>query len=300
MLPPPELGSTDGAATQTITDELMRCLVVGGTGLVGSHLMAACEEHRFATLGTAYSRPPADFAALDVRDPDVVMELVADYQPDVTFYAAASDLPAAGAANVAAAVARHGGTLTYIGGDEVFGASPTARKETHTVAPASVQGHVQAASEAAIRAALPGRHLILRSSAVFGINDDLVAGWVRTWEAGLTVHAVADRDFQPTFAPDLAEAAVELVKTRHAGIVHVVGPDRHTEFTFARLACHILGHDTDLVQPTAGMSDRPARVHLDRFQLRGLLGPNIVRSTADGLRAVRTGQHCRPTVRLAA
>lgn len=278
----------------------MRCLVVGGTGLVGSHLLTACEDRRYATLGTAYTRPPADFAALDVRDADAVRELVADYQPDVTFYAAAADLPATGPANVAAAVARHGGTLTFVGGDEVFGECPTARKETHAVAPASVPGHVQAAAEAAIRAALPGRHLILRTSAVFGTGGDRVAGWVRAWQAGLTVNAATDRDLQPTFAPDLADVAVELVKARHAGVVHVVGPDRHTEFTFARLACHVLGHDTDLVQPAAGTTDRPARVHLDRFQLRGLLGPNAVRSAADGLRAVRAARHVRPAVRLAA
>ena len=275
----------------------MRCLVVGGTGLVGSHLMSACADRRYATLGTAYTRPPADFAALDVRDADAATELIADYQPDVTFYAA----PAAGAGNVAAAVARHGGTLTYVGGDEVFGECPAARNEVHAVAPTNDRGREQAAAEAAIRAALPGRHLILRASGAFGTDGgDALAGWVRSWTRGEAVEAATDRDLQPTFAPDLADVALELVKARHAGVVHVVGPDRHTAFTFARLACHVLGYDTDLVRAVAGGCDRPGRVNLDRFQLRGLLGPKAVRGAADGLRAVRAARHVRPAVRLAA
>jgi dTDP-4-dehydrorhamnose reductase len=281
----------------------MRCLVVGGTGVIGSHLLAACGDRRYATLGTGYRRPPADFAPLDVRDADAVTELVADYQPDATFFAAGgpAGVQAAGAANVSAAVARHGGTLLFVGGDEVFGDCPAARNEGHPVAPANGRGREQAAAEAAVRAALPGRHLILRAGWAFGPGGgDALAGWARRWAAGEVVEAAADRDGQPTFAPDLAEAAVELVKARHAGTVHVTGPDRHTEFTFARLACHVLGYDADLVQPVAGTCDRPARVHLCRAALRRLLGAKAVRGTADGLRAVRAARHLAPALARAA
>ena len=271
----------------------MRCLVVGGTGLVGSHLLAACSDRRYATLGTAYTRPPADFAALDVRDADAVNELLADYQPDVTFLATATS----GAANLASAVARHGGTLVSVGGDEVFGECPAARNEAHAVAPRNARGRAQAAAETAIRAALPDRHLILRSSLAFGTDGgDQLADWMRSWDRDQPVEAATDRDIQPTFAPDFADVALELVKAGQTGTVHVVGPDRHTHFTFARLACHVLGYDCDLVRAVDGSCDRPARVNLDRFRLRGLLGSKAIRGAADGLRAVRAARHVRPVL----
>jgi dTDP-4-dehydrorhamnose reductase len=277
----------------------MRCLVIGGTGFLGSCLLDACDDRLYPTLATAYRRPPTDYAALDVRDADAVGQLLADYQPDVTFFAAGGGpgVVSAGAANVARAVARHGGTLTLLSGDEVFGECPAARTEAHAVAPVNGRGREQAAAEHAVRTALPGRHLILRTSWAFGPAGGRLAGWVQRWKHGEAVDAATDRDLQPTFAPDLAEVALELVKARQAGVVHVVGPDRHTQFTLARLACHVLGYDTDLVQPVGGSCDRPARVNLDRFKLRGLLGAKCVRPVADGLRAVRAS---RPLKLLAA
>ena len=100
-----------------------------------------------------------------------------------------------------------------------------------------------------------------------------------------------DRHGQPTYGPDLAEVAVELARLGQTGTVHVVGPDRHTEFTFARLAAHVFGHDVDLIRgvPAAEFADdpRPSRVWLDRFKLRTVLGPRAVRGAAEGLRALR-------------
>ena len=91
--------------------------------------------------------------------------------------------------------------------------------------------------------------------------------------------------------PDLAEVAVELARLGQTGTFHVVGPDRHTEFTFARLAAHVLGYDVDLIRGAPAVEfaadPRPSRVWLDRFKLRSILGPRAIRGTADGLRALR-------------
>ena len=66
----------------------MRCLILGATGQIGSHLAAACADRGLAHLGTWYRYPHSDYVPLDVRDADGVEELIADYQPDVTFLAA--------------------------------------------------------------------------------------------------------------------------------------------------------------------------------------------------------------------
>lgn len=283
----------------------MRCLVIGGTGLIGSSVLAACADRGYARLGTGYSAPSADAAPLDLRDTDSVRELIADYQPDVTFLAAGPNdatvaegnparcraILAGGAAEVAAAVARTGGSVVLFSSDEVFGECPTARREEDAVAPVGALARAHAAAEAAVRERLPDRHLILRTGWVFG-PDERSAGVVQQWEAmfaaGERLAAATDAHGQPTFAPDLAEVAVELARLGHTGTVHAVGPDRQTAFTFARLTAHLFGFDTDLIEATeADASARPKRVWLDRFKLRTLLGSRCVRGTADGLRAIR-------------
>src|SRR5687767_441113 len=121
----------------------MRCLVLGATGQIGSHLIAACADRGLAHLGTYYRWPHPEYAPLDVRDVDSVDELIADYQPDVTFLAAGwtsggyaetrpdecRQVMVEGPRLVAGAVARHGGSLVLFSSDEVFGECPTARRE---------------------------------------------------------------------------------------------------------------------------------------------------------------------------
>ena len=288
----------------------MRCLILGATGLIGSHLASACSARRHAWLGTGYRAPQPDLAPLDLRDEEAVHDLIADYQPDVTFLAGGGSCPwfaerqptecreviVDGTANVAQAVARHGGSLVMFSADTVFGDSLTARREDAALAPHGTLAEDKVAAEELVRDRLPDRHLILRTGWVFGAGDrgrGTAGRIVRKLCAGEPVRASADRHGQPTYAGDLASAAVELAKRGHVGTVHVVGPDRHTEFTFARLVAHVLGVDSDLVQSVRGrigMADpaRPARVWLDRSQMRALLGSRAVRSCAEGLRTLRS------------
>jgi dTDP-4-dehydrorhamnose reductase len=286
----------------------MRCLILGATGQIGSHLAAACAYRGLAHLGTYYRWPHPEYAPLDVRDGDAVDELVADYLPDATFlatglicggYAEAfpdecRQIAVEGARLVADAVGRHGGSLVLFSSDEVFGECVTARREEDPVSPVGVLARCHAEAEAIVRETLPGRHLIVRTGWVYGPEErrrNRGCRLAKRLAAGEPVEAATDRHGQPTYGPDLAEATLELARLGQTGTVHVVGPDRHTEFTFARLAAHVLGCDVDLVRglPAAEFADdpRPSRVWLDRFKLRTLLGPRAVRGAADGLRALR-------------
>lgn len=286
----------------------MRCLVLGATGLIGSHVMAACEERGYACLGTWYRWPNSEYAPLDLRDGEAVDDLIDDYEPDVTFLAAGiaaagygeqhpgecRAVTVDGTAHVAAAVARHGGSLVMFSSDAVFGECRTARREEDAVSPQGVWAAAKVEAERVVREALPERHLILRTGWVYGADDRNrgAAGWVlRGLANNEPMKAANDRHGQPTYVGDLANVALELTRLGETGTVHAVGPDRHTEFTFARLVAHIFGADADLVESaTAAELDddaRPAKVWLDRFKLRSLLGARAVRGPGEGLRAVR-------------
>ena len=76
----------------------MRTLILGGTGTIGSAIADACEDRRLPHLVTGYRGTAPDTTPLDVRDADAVRELIADYQPEATVYAAPAN--ARGISNV--------------------------------------------------------------------------------------------------------------------------------------------------------------------------------------------------------
>ena len=261
----------------------MRTLVIGGTGTIGSAVASACADRRFPHLVTSY-REAANTTPLDVRDDDAVRELIADYQPDVTVYAAPSD-DRAGVENVVRAVRDGTGVLVAFTPTAVFGGGMKFAREDDPIDPTADPAHAHL--ESTLRTHLPERHLLLRTCTVYGPNTrGLVGKLTRRLGRLETVHRDESRIAMPTYAPDLAEVAFDLLKHGYVGTVHAVGPDRSSAFTFARLAAHLFGYDADLVQPRAAV-DRPTRVTIDRTRLRALLGPNAIRNVADGLRAVR-------------
>ena len=296
----------------------MRSLILGATGLVGSSLIAECEEHCRTHLGTCYRSPHTDHVPLDVRDAEAVADVVAELEPEVVFLSAGVTSPgyaevhedecrevvADGAGNVATAVRRLGGRLVFFSPDLVFGECHTARREDDPPAPDNALGRMYSEAEAVVRAELPGRHLIARTSCVYGQDRGVAARVLTRLAAGEPVLAATDRHVQPTYATDLAAAAFELVARGYTGTYHVVGPERMTEFTFARLLAFVNRFDADLVsRVTAAEIDddpRPLSPWLDRGKLRSVLGPSAVRFPADGLRAVRDRAAVEPAVRLRA
>jgi dTDP-4-dehydrorhamnose reductase len=197
-------------------------------------------------------------------------------------------------------VQTHGGVLVAFTGEGVYGDCKVAMREDDPLTPVSERGRHDAAVEAAIRAELPERNLILRTSAVFdGGRFGKVNRLLHRMRKCEAMRADNERCSLPTFAADLAEVTLDLLTHGHAGTFNAVGPDKHTDFTFARLVAHLFGHDADLIQPTKS-EGRPPRLMLDRFRLRALLGANAFRNTGDALRVVRAAAGEPSRVKVAA
>jgi len=300
----------------------MRCLIIGATGQIGTFLRTACADRGLAHLGTWYRRAHHDLEPLDVRDVDSVNDLIADYQPDVTFLttsagcaewaeanpAESHEIAVDGTQTVASAVARNGGSLVYFSSEDVFGDYQTTRREDDPVAPQSVAASQRVLAEAIVRRTLPESHLVLRTGWIYG-PDERNRGWtnqlIRQFADGEPIYAATQGVGQPTYGPDLAEAALELVRAGQTGTLHLVGPDKHTEYSFARIAAFLFGADVDRVEEClsedAGLV-RQTRVGLDRLKLRQLLGPRAIRGVSEGLRALReaTANRSRTWARAAA
>lgn len=283
----------------------MRILILGGTGRIGSELAAAADRKHRPHLATYCTRPQSGrtsgLAPLDVRDTDAVRELLADYEPDAVAWAAPA-LPDA-VAEVAALTARTGTPFVFVSGDGVFGECKVAKREEDALAPVGEVATAQAACEAVIRDVHPERHLIVRTAHVFGsrVKADPLAQLLRRLSKGDTVLADDEAVRMPTFAPDFADAVLALLGRAATGTFHLVGPDRHTEFSVARTAAMVCGFDADLVQPRAAFETAgPKRAILDRFKASAALGRTAFRGIGDGIRAVRDRQAIPAAARLVA
>jgi dTDP-4-dehydrorhamnose reductase len=291
----------------------MRSLIFGATGQIGALLVSACEERDDAVLGTWYRFPSPNATPIDLRDDIGVRELLADFRPDVVYVAAGmnqidyaetqpnecEDLNAQSVARLAEFMAESSAKLVLLSSAHALGECPSPRREDAERQPVNVYGTTHMRAEDAVRAALPDRHLIVRTSCVFGPeirgrNPAMHA--VRRLTHGGRMKAATDRFVQPTYGPDLAAAIVELVKHDAVGTYHIVGPERMSEHAFATMTAFIFGYDADQVQsvPTAKLGEdapRPKSLWLDRAKLRAELGANAIRSAGDGLRDLRNLLH---------
>ncbi|SDL42767.1 dTDP-4-dehydrorhamnose reductase [Nonomuraea maritima] len=231
----------------------MRCLVVGGSGLLGSALVRACLASGHEVAATYRTRPgqTADVAwlPLDVRRRDDVDALVAAFRPDVVINAAfrQADWPttAMGPANVALAVAARGGRLVHVSSDAVFSGAAVHYDETCVPDPITPYGAAKAAAETAVAAIDPAA-VIVRTSLIIGDGGSAHETRVRSLATGAAQGVLFTDDVRcPVHVADLAAALLDLAASGHHGVHHVAGPDAMSRYELGRLIALRDGLDPD-------------------------------------------------------
>lgn len=237
-------------------------LVAGAAGTLGRELARACEVRGLA-------HRPLSRREMDIADPDSVRRALERFHPWAVVNAAgwvrvddAEREPAAcfrenadGPAVLAAACARAGAALLTFSSDLVFdGTRREPCLEGDPVAPLNVYGRSKAEAEARVLSALPGA-LVVRTSAFFGPRDDFnfVTVALRELAAGRPFAAADDATVSPTYVPDLAHAALDLLVDGERGIWHLASPGAVTWAELARRAAERAGLDPERVEahPTA-------------------------------------------------
>ncbi|MCB2106682.1 MAG: dTDP-4-dehydrorhamnose reductase [Rhodobacteraceae bacterium] len=254
-------------------------LLTGANGQVGWEV-----ERRAATHGVKVRALARN--ELDISDRAAVKHTIAEHAPKVVINAAAytavdkaeseKDLAFAvnrdGAAHVAEACAASGASLIHFSTDYVFdGAKSGPYVETDPVNPVSVYGASKLAGEDAIRTAAP-RHIILRTAWVYGVHGhNFVKTMLRLGRERPELRVVDDQRGCPTFAGDLADAALALARRALAGSMteggygtfHCVGSGEVTWCGFTRkiigLAGTRLGQTPKITAITTADYPTPAR-----------------------------------------
>lgn len=260
-----------------------RVLITGADGLVGQALQRRLAHWREAdVLATGLTpRPrmqarPGGYVPLDVTDERAVERLFLDFAPSVVVHAAArskveaceEDREGCWAVNVEATATlaglckRHGARLVFLSTDFLFDGTDGPYAEDDRPAPVNGYGRTKLAAENAVRLAGNGGWTIVRTSLVFGTGEDLQRRNIATLladilGAGRPFEAATDQLRTPTYAPDLADGLLRLVRYDKDGVYHLAGRERLSVYDFCRLAAAHFGFDPARIRPTTTAALHP-------------------------------------------
>ena len=239
----------------------MKALVLGAGGQLGSELMRLLP----GAIGFVHSE-------LSVSDRAAVEAVCTRVQPDVVFNCAAYnavdkaetepqlayEANAGGPENAAFACRLTGARLIHFSTNFVFdGRLDRPYIEKDEARPLGVYGKSKLDGERAALAALP-EALVIRTAAVYGDRGSVIKGGsfperiVERARRGERLRVVSDQRVNPTYARDLARAAITLAEGELSGVVHVVaeGCCAWDEFARATLAGCGVEAEIELVTST--------------------------------------------------
>ncbi len=198
-------------------------LVTGAAGQVGQALRRELPSARFlARSELDVTVPSAVHKA--ARGVDVIVHLAALTDVDACERdpKAAAAVNALGTRNVTVAAEETGARVIYVSTNYVFdGTKAEEYIEEDRPAPLNAYGRSKLAGEAEVRR--PGRHLVVRTSWVFGGERNFVNTILETAKRQGNVDVVDDQAGRPTWHRDLAAALAQLAREDMTGVLHVAG-----------------------------------------------------------------------------
>lgn len=262
---------------------MMRALITGGAGLLGSELARSAPEgwspeitirRTPAAAGVRAHRvdltqPLAFFGVLERRRPAVVIHTAYDKTDGQATIDAATE--------VASACAALDVALVHISTDAVFDGDHAPYSESDTPAPVHAYGRAKTLSEAAVRESCPDAGIVRTSLIVAPDGTDSTSAWaIDRLRAGERVTFFDDEFRAPIFVDDLAAITWEIAAlpaADRAGVWHVVGPERLSRVDVGRILCERFGLDTSLVDVASAATmgePRPRDVTLSSERVASL------------------------------
>lgn len=233
-------------------------LILGAEGQLGSEL--------------ARLLPGAALHGVPIHDPGAIDAVFAHRRPDLVFNCAAYNAvdqaerePAAAMASnadgpgvLAAACRRYGATLVHFSTNFVFdGTLDRPYVEADEPAPQSAYARSKLLGERRVLES-GAQSLVIRTAALYGRRTGFPARIERRAREADRIEVVSDQRINPTFAKDLAHAAIQLVERETLGIVHAVGEGCCGWDEFARAVLAELGLPNEVVSVKTGDFPAPA------------------------------------------
>jgi dTDP-4-dehydrorhamnose reductase len=232
-------------------------LIIGKNGSLGRSFTKICTERRISCI--ALSRQE-----LDICKREQISRAIEKYKPwavvNASGYAgidAAEQnaqecfaVNATGPSLLATICGKHGLQLMTFSSDLVFdGNKKSPYLETDTVMPLNIYGSSKAEGEKLILNADPSA-LVIRSSTFFGPcdYDNFVYKLLNSLRMGKIVYTLPDVSISPTYMPDLAGAALDLLIDEEKGIWHISNDGIVTWAGFAEYIAERAGYKNDMIR----------------------------------------------------
>jgi dTDP-4-dehydrorhamnose reductase len=222
-----------------------RILVTGGNGLL-AHALKEIVPRDFEISFVGHGE-------FDLTQPEIMSQRLAKFRPAIVINTAAYNLVdrceierelswavnATGPKHLAEICAREGIRLVHYGTDYVFdGAKKLPYAENDDPNPLN---HYAAGKLAGEQAALSAseKHLVLRTSWVFGSHPTQAKTFVHTVLRAARekreLRSTTDQISVPTFAPDLAQWTLQLLRCNASGLVHAVNDEGVSRFDWTQI-----------------------------------------------------------------
>jgi dTDP-4-dehydrorhamnose reductase len=288
----------------------MQAVVLGTSGLVGSHLVESGSGSGANVVGTNRTGT-GGFQRLEIPDAPEVKRLLAAARPNVVFLAAADanvdrcerDPATAAKVNVEAPRAlaticgEMGALLVYYSTDYIFDGTAGPYDEEDRPNPICVYGSQKAMAEASIRESLPESHLILRTTVVYGnepAGKNFLIRLLQNLRTQTSIRVPTDQIGSPTLVDDLADASWDLVRAGARGTFNVAGSERMDRHAFAVLAAQAFRLDAAPIVgvPTSDLdqlASRPLSAGLRVEKVETFLGRPMVGASAGLAMLARSG-----------
>ena len=202
----------------------MRLLLIGGTGQVGSEILALTKENYIECISPSSSE--LNITEQHSIEDFLTTNLPIDFIINASAYTAvdkaedevelAFKINRDGPRYLAEACAQYKIPLLHISTDYVFdGSAAIPYTEEVTIHPLGVYGASKAEGEQAIRGCL-SEHIILRTAWVYGANgNNFVKTMLRLGQKHSELRVVCDQFGCPTAAADIAEAIISIISQMH-------------------------------------------------------------------------------------
>jgi dTDP-4-dehydrorhamnose reductase len=272
---------------------MARVALIGANGQLGSDIVRVWPDSQLARGGDELiSLTHAD---IEVSDEASVRSVIAGLQPGVVINLAAFHrvddcetqpedayrVNALGVKLLAEACGPLEATLVHLSTDYVFDGNKTSPyREDDAVGPVSAYGISKAAGEYFLRYLLPGRHILVRSSGLYGVagasgkGGNFVETMLRLARDGRPIRVVDDQISAPTSTLDLARTLLEVIATGQQGTFHITNAGQCSWHEFASTIFELAGQRPDLSPTTSAAygspAKRPAYSVLDNAHLRSL------------------------------
>lgn len=219
----------------------MKILVIGGSGLIGSHLIKQGQAMGHNVLGTCRKHPSPGLAPLDCADFSAMERLLDLQQPEAVVHAAGwtwvdgcEDDPkrafaenAEQPAELAKLCQARGIRFSWFSSSYVFDGNAGPYSESAVPNPINVYGHSKLEGERRIQSACGDAGLIARVICVYGAEaqrKNFACQVLTALQEGQTLTLPSDQCGNPTWARDISRWLITLLDKRQGGVWHLGGP----------------------------------------------------------------------------